>query len=315
VKRYRLAGTEMDVSCLCQSAAPFGTSVRGADMHRLYDAFRQAGGNFFDTAHCYCFWMADGIGASERALGECLRRSGDRAQVVIGTKGGHPAVPPTYPRPDAYLAPEVIAADVHDSLERLGVDRIDLFFLHRDDPRVPVAEIMDALNAEVARGRLRCLGASNWGTVRIEAANAYAVRRGLQGFVASQPQWNLAQPNPPSDPTMRFVCEDDERWHTRHQFPVVAYSPTACGYFASPDPVAGRPFDNPVSRVRHQRAWQLAAQLGVTPNQIALAWLLAQPFPVIPILGTTKLDHLADALGSTSVQLTAGQVQWLRQER
>ena len=286
--------------------------MRGADKARLYDAFREAGGNFFDTAHCYCFWLADGLGASERALGECLRRSGDRSKVVIGTKGGHPAALPRYPRPAAYLAPAVIAGDIQESLERLGVDQLDLYFLHRDDPRVPVAEIIDTLNTEVARGRIRYLGASNWSTTRIAAANAYAAEHRLQGFVASQPQWNLAAPNPPGDPTMRFVSAEDEAWHTEHQLPVVAYSPTACGYFAGQGELTGRAFDNPTSRFRHQRAQQLAAQLGVTPNQIALAWLLAQPFPVIPILGTTRLDHQADALGALAVQLTAAQAQWLR---
>ena len=312
MKRLRIAGTDLKLACLCQSAAPFGTAVRGADMDRLYEAYRSAGGNFFDTAHCYCFWLKDGNGASERALGDCLRRHGDRSQVIIGTKGGNPAVPPQYPHPAAYLAPEAIAVDVQESLERLGVDQIDLYYLHRDDPRVPVGEIMDTLNAEVKRGRLRYLGASNWSTTRIAAANAYAAERGQPGFVVSQPQWNLAQPNPGGDPTMQFVSAEDEAWHTRHQLPVVAYSPTACGYFACQGDLAGRQFDNPISRVRHQRARQLAAELGVTPNQIALAWLLAQPFPVIPILGTTKLDHQADALASTTVQLTAEQVRWLQ---
>ena len=310
MKRYRVGGLEL--SCLCQSAAAFGTGVRGSDMYRLYDDFRLAGGNFFDTAHCYCFWLENGMGASERALGACLRRSGDRKQVIIGTKGGHPASVPKYPRPDSYLAPEVIASDIQDSLERLGVDQIDLYFLHRDDPRVPVAEIMDAVNAEVARGRIQCPGASNWATNRIEEANAYAAKHHLTGFVASQPQWNLAHPNPPADPTMKSISPDDERWHTRHQLPVVAYSPTACGYFACEGPLTGRAFDNLISRQRHQRTRQLAAQLGVTPNQIALAWLMSQPFPVIPILGTTKPAHQADALGATAVHLAAAQVQWLR---
>ena len=312
MKHHRIAGTELALAAVCQSAAPFGTTVCGAAMDRLYDAYREAGGNFFDTAHCYCFWIEGGNGASERALGACLRRRGDRSQVVIGTKGGHPAIPPHYPHPAAYLAPETIATDIQESLERLGVDQIDLYYLHRDDPRVPVSEIMDTLNAEVIRGRIRYLAASNWGTARIAAANAYAAGRGQPGFVVSQPQWNLAQPNPSGDPTMRFVNAEDEAWHTRHQLPVVAYTPTAGGYFACQGDLTGRQFDNPVSRVRHHRAQQLATELGVTANQIALAWLQSQPFPVIPILGTTKFDHQADAIASTKIQLTAEQVRWLR---
>src|SRR5262245_27163808 len=128
VKSIPIAGTDLKVSSLCLGAGPFGTTLRGADLFRLYDQFREAGGNFFDTAHCYSFWIEGGLGANERALGKCVRRGGARAQVVIATKGGHPAVPPQYPRPDRYLEPEVITSDVRDSLERLGVDQIDLYF-------------------------------------------------------------------------------------------------------------------------------------------------------------------------------------------
>lgn len=310
MKRQRVG--ELELSSFCLSATAFGAGLRGDAMFRLYDDFREAGGDFFDTAHCYCFWLEDGAGSSERALGECLRRNGDGGKVFIGTKGGHPAVPPKYPRPDAFLAPEVLASDIQESQDRLGVERIDLYFLHRDDPRVPVSEILSVLNAEADRGRIRCLGASNWSTRRIEEANVYAARHGLRGFVASQPQWSLALPNASGDPTMKSVTPEDEAWHARHQLPVVAYSPTACGYFAREDLSACRAFDSPASRARHHRAHRLAAELGATPNQIALAWLMSQPFPVIPILGATKRGHLADALGAASVQLSTAQRIWLR---
>lgn len=312
MKHHRLNGTDLSVSTICLGGAPFSPNVSPDTTHRLYTAFREAGGNFFDSAHCYSFWMNKGLGANERALGECLRASGDRAKVVVSTKGGHPASGDKYPRPDAYLAPEVIARDIGDSLERLGVEQIDLYYLHRDDPRVPVDEIIDMLNGEVAKGRIRYPGASNWTTARIEAANTYAAGRGLQGFVASQPKWCLAHPNPSDDPTIRFLDQEDEQWHTRHQFPAVPYSPTACGYFASAGKLARCAFDNATSTARLERVTKLASQRKVSPNQIALAWLLSQPFPVIPILGTTKPDHLADALDAVSVELSAEETRWLR---
>jgi aryl-alcohol dehydrogenase-like predicted oxidoreductase len=311
MKSHRIVGTDLKVSSLCLGGGSFGTTLRGAALHRLYDQFREAGGNFFDTAHCYSFWVKGGHGASETALGECVRRRGDRTRVVIATKGGHPAVPPLYPRPDRYLAPEVIAGDVRDSLERLRMDHIDLYYLHRDDPRVPVAEIIDTLNAEITRGRIRYLGASNWTTARIDEANKHAKKHRKKGFVASQPLWNLAQCNPLPDPTMRHLSEDDARWHARHHLPVVPYSSTACGYFASGGKKAKQTFDNPVSHARLRRAEQLSRELKVTRNQIALGWLMSQPFPVIPILGTTDPAHLKDALGSASLQLIAKQAQWL----
>lgn len=310
MRQSQLPHSELTVSALCYGAASFGTGVQGAAMDRLFGLFREAGGNFFDTAHCYCFWIDGGLGVSERALGDCLRRHGGRDEVVIATKGGHPAVGTAYPRPDDYLAPRVIAGDIDDSLARLGVTAIDLYFLHRDDPRLPAGEIIETLNAEIKRGGIRYLGASNWTAARLAAANAYAAAHGLHGFVASQPQWNLAAPNLPlADLTMRFLTAEDRQWHAESGLPVTPYSSTACGYFATGGQAGG--FDNPTSRARLARAQQLAAELGSTPNQVALAYLLHQPFPVHPILGTTNPDHLADALCAPALSLTREQVGWL----
>lgn len=312
MRKRSLGNSDLMVSSLCCGTVPFGTAIRDKNLHQFYEAYRTAGVNFFDTAHCSSFWVRDGNGTSERALGECVKHSGDRDQLVIATKGGHPGAGNAYPRPDRYLTPEVIARDIDDSLDRLGMNQIDLYYLHRDDRRVPVGEIIAGLNAEIHRGRIRYLGASNWSTERIAAANAYANAQGMAGFIASQPQWNLAEPNPVADPTLVFLSPDDEAWHRTNNFPVVAYSASARGYFASAGRLAANDYENPTSRERLKRATELALQFGVSPNQIALAYLLNQPFPVIPILGTTDPKHLQDAVRATAVHLTEDQLGWLR---
>lgn len=313
MNRHLIPNSDLRVSALCYGMGPFGSRVQGAEMERLFAAFREAGGNFFDTAHCYAFWKPEGAGCSERALGHCLRRFGGREEIVIGTKGGHPAMD-GYPRPDRYLAPEVIASDISDSLERLGIPTIDLYYLHRDDRRVPVDEIIDAMNREIDRGHIRYLGASNWPTARIDAANAYAAAHGLHGFVASQPQWSLGEPNwrPGPDPAMRFVTDDDRAWYAAHAVAVIPYSSTANGYFATAGQ-RGSDFRNPTNEARLHRAQQLAVDLGATPNQIALAYLMHQGFLVVPIIGTADPAHLQDALGAARVRLTLEQVRWLRE--
>lgn len=311
MRQFAIPNTELSVSILCYGMAAFGTTVQGEAMARLFGIFRDAGGSFFDTAHCYAFWIDGGTGASERALGECVRRFGGRDNLVIASKGGHPAVPPEYQRPAAYLSPAVIAADIDDSLARLQMEVIDLYYLHRDDPRLPAGDIIDTLNAEIRRGGIRYLGASNWTAARIAEANAYAAVHGLHGFVVSQPQWNLAVPNLPfPDPTMRFLTDEDRQWHTVSGLPVAPYSSTACGYFATGGQAAGA-FDTPASRARLIHAQYLAAEMKCSTNQIALAYLLAQPFPVIPILGTTQPAHLRDALHAPEISLTEEQVCWL----
>ncbi len=112
---------------------------------------------------------------------------------------------------------------------------------------------------------------------------------------------------------MRFLTADDRAWHTANGVPVAPYSSTACGYFATGGQAAAGMFDTPTSRARLARAQQLAAELGGTPNQIALAYLLHQAFPVLPILGTSQPDHLTDALRAPEIALTKEQVRWLEE--
>jgi aryl-alcohol dehydrogenase-like predicted oxidoreductase len=305
----RLPNTDLTVSAICYGAMGHGT-LEPALADRLFAQFRAAGGNFFDTAHCYCFWLPDGLGASERVLGEAVRRHGRRDDVVIASKGGHPGVEPSYPKPDRYISAETISADLDDSLSRLRMDVIDIYYLHRDDPRMPAGEIIELLNAEVRRGRIRYPGASNWTAARIAEANAYATAHGLRGFAASQPQWSLAERVPGGDPTMRSLDADDYQWHAMSGLPVIPYTPTAAGYFAGR---AVASFDTPTSQARRERATSLAADLGCTPTQLALAWLFHQPFRTIPIIGTANPDHLADALGAVDVRLSAMQAKWLKE--
>jgi aryl-alcohol dehydrogenase-like predicted oxidoreductase len=315
MKRRRIPDTDLEVSALCQGLGSFGTSIRGQEADGLYHAFRQAGGDFFDTAHCYSFWVEGGLGASERALGECLLRHGDRNRVVVATKGGQPDGGPSYPRPDRYISPQTVASDITESLQRLGLDRIDLYYLHRDDTRVPAGEIIEILNAQIARGRIRHLGASNWSIRRIAEANEHARARGLHGFAASQPQWNLAQPNanpPTSDPATRFLTDQDVEWHAEHALTVIPYSSTARGYFATGGRSAADAYDNPVSRARLQRAQELAELLGCSVNQVVLAYLMNHDFTVVPILGTLNVEHLKDAIGADDVKLSSEHVRWLR---
>jgi aryl-alcohol dehydrogenase-like predicted oxidoreductase len=317
--RETIANSDLMVSPLCYGVMRFNLQTRGEADFERYRQYRDAGGNFFDTAHVYAAWLPHGNGASEIALGECLRRFGDRDQVVILTKGALPGMGSIYPRPADCMTPEIIAADISESLERLQIDTIDIYMLHRDDPRHPVGEIIETLNVEIARGRVRYLGASNWPTARIAAANDYAKAHDLKGFVISSPQWNLGQQNHLSvlpdgtyDQSVVPMSREDVRWHAACQFPVMPWNPTAYGYFAdarSPNPMS---FDNPTSGARRERARQLATTLGCSPTQVALAFLRSHPFPVFPVVGTLDPEHLADALGAASIRLNAHQVAWLR---
>lgn len=304
------------MSALCCGGADFGTACKGAAMDALLSAFRDAGGNFVDTAHFYAVLRPGGDGASERALGDYVHRHG-RGDLVIATKGGGPPMA-GYRRTDAWLSPARVGADLDDSLSRLDVDTIDLFWLHRDDTRMSVGEIVEALNAEIQRGRVRFLGASNWSAARISAANAYAAEHGLQGFVAGQPEWSLACKNIPeseladdSGLAPRFMTADDLSTYRQEKITVIPYAPTARGYFASRGERGCEAYDNALSRARLKRCLEIAATSGAAPGQVALAWLLHQEFPVFPIIGTLDPAHLQEALAAPDLVLTPEQVRSL----
>jgi 1-deoxyxylulose-5-phosphate synthase len=313
IKQFQIPNTDLKVSALCFGGSSFGTDVKGKDADRLVSAFIEAGGCFFDTAHCYSFWVENGIGASEREFGACLKRLGCWDKVIVGTKGGHPDGGANYPRPDAYMSESMIKSDVDESLERFGSERLDLYYLHRDDPRMPASEVIGILNREIERGRIRYIGASNWSIQRIAEANEYASKHGLQGFVASQLHYSLADPNWESgpDPIMRYVTEEDRKWYDSVGMTIVAYSSTAGGYFANKNVSIGL-YNNPTNIARRERVEELASKLNFTPAQIAMAYLLHQKPLTIPIFRTTKQAHLTEIMDSVSISLSDEQVQWLK---
>jgi aryl-alcohol dehydrogenase-like predicted oxidoreductase len=296
-----VSATGQPLSTFSWGTGALGTELTGDAAFKLMDAYVEAGGNCFDSAHVYAAWVPGAVGVSERALGEWIESRGVRDQVIVSTKGGHPPMD-GYPHAADFLGLESLRSDVSDSLDRLRTDYIDLYYLHRDDGTTPVEEIIDSLNDIPA---LRALGASNFSTERVEAANRYAASCGKRGFESLQNQWSLAVPNWPStgEPRMRYIQKADAERCSLHGLVIHAYSPTASELFR------GTPPDSTgvVAQVR-----QMAEEKGRTPVQIALAWLLSQDVTVVPILGTTKLEHLRECLDAVQVRLEASERDWLR---
>lgn len=298
----------MSVSSVALGTAGWGPRD-DVDFDALYGSYRATGGNCIDSAHCYAFWL-DRLGAPERIVGELVRRNNDRKNVIICTKGCHISGGEKYPRPAHYMAPDLLASDITDSLERMQIDTIDLYYLHRDEPAVPVGEILDALHAEQMAGRIRHYAASNWSPERLDEAFAYCRNKGIPPFVASQVLYTLGHLTKAMPPDIKVLPAGQETWYVRSQMPLFAYSPNANGYFN--DRQKGS-YDNATSAARLDRCRELAANLDATPSQIALAYLMNQPFPVVAITGATKLDHLNDAIGADKVHLTQEQLRWLVQ--
>jgi len=311
MKSSVLPQTDLRVSRICLGTADFGSSLSRDDSFRLMDAFLEHGGNFLDTAHIYADWQCDVPGMSEKTIGAWLASRGCRDRIVIATKGGHLASGSSRPR----LSADQIEQDLKESLRRLGVEQIDLYWLHRDDPTRPVDQILETMERVRQAGLIRWYATSNWSVARMREA---ACPRS-PGFVASQIQWSLAKVNPECvwDPTT--VDMDPEIWlyHRETGLPVMAYSSQASGFFSGKyrrdQPESGRPdvrrrYDSDLNWGRLERAGKLAKEIGCHTNQIALAYLLAQPFPTFPIVGCHSPDQLRDSCAAADVCLTTEQV-------
>jgi len=294
-----LSGIATPLSCLALGTAGFSLDdySRAAE---LLDAFVDAGGTGIDTAHVY------GRGASERALGRWLAERQNRARVLLIDKGCHP-IGDSGPR----VTPDVIHADLAASLDRLGTGYIDLYLLHRDDERVPVGPLIEALNQERAAGHIRAFGASNWRIERIAAANTYAAEHGLVGFVISSINLSLARPKEPMWPGCISATDTDRDWHAVTQFPLLAWSSQAGGFLSGrfgPDdkgnPDMLRVWYSEANFERLRRAVELGERYATGPVPIALAYVLRQPFPTVALIGPATVAELNDSLGALQINLT-----------
>jgi aryl-alcohol dehydrogenase-like predicted oxidoreductase len=315
-----LPATDFAPSVICLGAGGFGSSIPQESAFRMLDLFAELGGNFVDTARVYAAWIPGGAGASERTIGAWLKSRNMASRCIVATKGGHPDLTTMA---ISRLSPADIAADVSASLEALQLDAIDLYWLHRDDPAIPAAEIMDALLEQVAAGRLRAIGASNWTPERIDAANTYAAASGRVGFCGSQIGWSLAHPDPAAKGFGGELSMDGSTlaYHRRTGFPVMAYSSQAAGFFAGKgDRYRGadtkadgfaRRYATAQNFGRLDRALKVAQRHGRTPNDVALAYLLSQSFPVYALVGCRSVDQVRSSCAAWNLRLSPEEIAFL----
>ncbi len=321
LEKITLPGTQLAVSSLCLGTNMFGSALEPERAAAILETFFAAGGNFIDTAHSYGDWVP-GIppAASERSL-RTLLAGRVRSSYVLATKGCEF----DYRKGDFALrvTPELMRSDLAGSLEALGIDHIDLYWLHRDDPSRPVGAILDALIAEQQAGRIRHFGCSNWSVERIQEAQRYAASVGHAGFVACQPMWGLAVPD--REAMMRYApggyYEDGYQALHAAGMPMIPYSGQSRGVFSKLD--AGREdtigddvralYVSAVNRRKLPVLRELAARHGVPVSVVVLAYLCSQPLLTVPIIGASSVEQLRESLGAAAVQLSGEELAALRE--
>lgn len=280
------------------------------------DGVLELGCTTFDTAHVY------GRGDNERTVGRWVRERKVRDRVVIIGKGAH------HNEDRQRVTPFDITSDLYDSLARFQFDYIDLYLLHRDDPTVPVGPIVEVLNEHLQAGRIHAFGGSNWTHERIRAANEYASANGLLPFIASSPNFSLAEqvkePWPNCISISGIQGESARTWYGQTQMALFTWSSLAGGFFSGRfsrdnldtfkaylDQLCVQSYCYEENFQRLERARHLAQEKGLTLPQIALAYVMSQPLNIFALVGCKNADEFKANVQAAEVRLTPAEVTWL----
>jgi len=312
----RLGNAGMKVSRICLGTMTYGTSkwrpwvLDEDDSRPFFKRAIELGVNFFDTADMYS------VGVSEEVTGRALRDYARRDEIVLATKVYNPMG--TGPNQQGLSRKHILSA-VDDSLRRLGTDYIDLYQIHRWDYDTPIEETLEALNDLVRSGKVRYIGASSMWVWQFTKALYSADIHGWSRFVSMQNHYNLIYRE--EEREMNPLCIDQG-------VGIIPWSPLARGLLAGnrdlqqgaltrraqTDDYANQlfRFDETDFKIV-ARTQKLAAEHGVSPAQIALAWLLHRPGVVAPIIGASRMHHLEEAIGAVNIELTGDEMAFLQE--
>jgi len=296
----KFSNTDLVVSAICLGTVNYGTAMQETDAKHQMSKFIDMGGTFIDTAHVYGDWVPHVNARSERVIGNWFKESGIRDKVVLASKGAHPRMNSMeIPR----CSDAEIAMDLDESLSYLKTDYIDLYFLHRDDTRRPVGEILECLEDKVQKGKIRYYGSSNWNLERIIEAQAYAKTHGLHGFVCNQLMWSLGEINFENLDDKSFVLMDKStyQYHSENNLNAMAYMSVAKGYFArlaqgeilpwSVEKVYG----NEANKKIFARLKEITGT-HYSITDITLKYLMVHPFVSVPIASFDNDAQLEESL-------------------
>ena len=297
----KLGKSDLAITPLMLGGNVFDWTADEATSFAILDAFVAQGGNSIDTADAYSSWVPghDG-GESETVIGKWLKKSGKRNRVLIGTKVGLWGKRPGLKRQN-------ILDGCNDSLRRLGIDTIDLYWLHRDDEETPPEEFVGALDELVREGKVRAVGASNFKVPRTAAALETSATLSKAAFVAQQPEYNLLS---------RDIEADLVPFCLRENISILPYFGLASGFltgkYRSSADFAKSPRGARMDKYLQGNGPAVLAALDAvaarheaTCAQVALAWIMAKPAMAAPIASATSVTQLNELMGALDLKLTA----------
>ncbi|MFC9559459.1 aldo/keto reductase [Agromyces sp. NPDC056965] len=315
--RYRTIGngrTSFDVSTICLGTMQMGTKIDEGTSFAILDRFVEAGGTFIDTANNYSFWDRGHGRDSEDVIGRWLASRGGRDRLRIATKLGaakkDPELPLSNTEPTNFqgLGAEVIGWEARESAKHLGVDHLDVVYGHVDDLETPLAETVGAFGVLQDDGLIGISGISNVALWRVVEAREEALRQGIAPYGLVQQQYSYVYPQPKLG-RQNFVTPELLSYAAstgvdgRPPLAVTAYSPLHQGALTRTDKPLWGGVNHPTTVARIQLLHEVARDIGATPNQVALAWLLGREVPVIPVAGPSTVAQLEEVLGAAELDL------------
>ncbi|MGB8664277.1 MAG: aldo/keto reductase [Serratia inhibens] len=313
MSKRELGRSGIQVPALTFGGNVFGWTADRETSFSLLDALVENQLNFIDTADVYSNWAPGNQGGeSETTIGEWLKKSGKRDQVIIATKVGKPMG-----EGKQGLSPRYIQQAVEDSLRRLQTDYIDLYQSHDDDRDTPLAETLAAFDALIKAGKVRAIGASNYQADRLEEALKVSEREGLARYETLQPEYNL------------YAREGFEKELAavtqRHGLGVINFFSLASGfltgkYRSAQDEGKSQRGDRIVAQYLNPRGFRILAALDrvakkhrSSPTQVSLAWLIDRPGITAPIVSATSLKQLDELIAATRLRLDADDIKVLNE--
>ena len=309
-----LGKTGMKVSRLCLGMMSYGAKqwrewvLSEEEAKPFVRRALEAGINFFDTADVYS------TGESERITGKLLKEFGGRRENVIVATKVHGQMSDDVN--DRGLSRKHILDSIDKSLQRLEMDYVDLYQIHRWDQETPIEETLEALNDVVRAGKVRYIGASSMFAWQFLKSLHVSEEHGWAKFVSMQNHYNLVYRE--EEREMIPLCIDQG-------IGLIPWSPLARGFFAgnrkrggggetvraNSDPFGNSLYFRDEDFEVADRAAEVAKERGATTSQIALAWILSRPYVSSPILGATKMDHLDQAIAALDIQLSEEEIKRL----
>jgi aryl-alcohol dehydrogenase-like predicted oxidoreductase len=297
MKTTTIKGTDLRISMFCLGGQSFGSRDSQQVSYAMLDQFVEAGGNFLDTANNYAIWNGKG-GESETMIGQWMAERGNRDQLVVATKMGAPAR-------DAAMGsrPEDILRECDRSLKRLQTDHIDLYYFHCDDRKVPLADQLGTMDRLVKAGKIRQVGASNFKAWRLAEAAAVSSANDIAEFCCVQQRYTYLRPHVNASFGFQISCNSDLLEYCGvHNFQLIAYSPLLGGAYIREDRPIQKQYRHRDSDVRKEVLFQVAEEIGATPNQVILAWMTGRG--VIPITGASNAEQMSESIAGFDLILS-----------